>query len=448
MKRLRGVRFFITLALIFGGGLLFTLYPGSFSFKWFGHEATLPIAFVFVIIFLLFALFLLFHHIYMWVRNIPTRSRNYFHKKREQKFEDLVLDAFESIASQEFTESELVTNLALKLRPNHPLALMLEGQTSYLQRDYAKAHTVFAKMSEIPAVRFIGLRGLAMMAIGRADVDHLESLLKQMYDLRPHSPWVLKQLSQHYLLKAKTDTSTQMLPELPFYLHMSKDEADLHQGLLLWIKYKNPENQKIDNSRKLTLLKNMHDFIPTNPVIAAAYATLQYTHVGHIRSLRTLYKTFKKAPHRILGETLLKLVQPKTALEAYKRISKICASHPLHMESCYLLGKAAFEAKLWGQVRYHLTPVLSENPSREICELMIALESHEYPDDEARIVFWKNKIHNAPYWIWKCDMCGREEESFEASCRSCGEFGSIRWQQSVDGDMTHMIVHQDSATLL
>ncbi len=431
MKRLRGVRFLTTLAVISGLAVLLTLFPGHFTFEWLGYKTqALPIALFFAIVFLVLAIALLLHNIYMWVTSLPGKSRQYIKRKKEEKFEDLLADGFEAIASGEYGEADIVAALAHKLEPKHPLSLMIQGQAAYLRQDHAKAHTVFARMTEVQAVRFLGLRGLALLAMERSDHAHLESLLVQMYELRPHSPWVLKNLSQLYLMKAQTDPATQLLPDLPFYLHMSKQDADQHQGLLLWIKYNNPQNQNLDVEQKIRLLKLVHDLLPKNPIVASELARLTHEFVGTIRAFRVLYKTYKKAPHRALGECLVHLLGAQTpVLEIYKRMAKLCASHPLHPESCYLMAKAAVDAKLWGQGRYHLTPVLGENADTMVCELMAIIEQAEYPDDLERAQVWVSRMTMALRPVWACQTCSTVVQQFNPVCRHCGEFGTIEWTQ-------------------
>lgn len=428
MRILHGSRFFFKLAIVFIIAYFLIVEPGQFSIEWFGHKTTMPIAFLLAVLFVVMGILLLVHHCWRWFKDIPDRTKNFFVKRRLKKFEDVVIEGLTAIAAQQPEEAQSYADLARGLSPNHPLALFLTGQTSYLTKDYALAQSTFALMSEQPALRFLGLRGSALLAIERHDWGRAHSYLEQLYMIRPDSPWVLKQLELNSLKLALIDSHNTAIDMLPFYRHMTKNDAAIHQGLLLWIKLKHNKHVKLNDLQQEELLKDLHDLMPMNPIISSELALTYQNHNHKHKAARVLNKSYKLAPHRLLAEAMLSIHQLIDPISIYKKIEKITMQHPHHEESYWLLAKAALNANLWGQARHHIQGLLQDNPTKSVYQLMIEIEEREHPDQVYKADFWRNKMAEIHHeWEWSCQCCSSSAPIWDAYCSACGEFGEIEW---------------------
>ncbi|MDP3371374.1 MAG: heme biosynthesis HemY N-terminal domain-containing protein [Candidatus Paracaedibacteraceae bacterium] len=430
MRILHGSRFFFKLSFIFIVSAFLILYPGQFSIEWFGYKSTMPVALLLAILFIVIGVLLFAHHCWCWFKNIPNQTKSFFAKRRIKKFEDVVIEGLTAIAAQQPEEAQSYADLARGLSPNHPLALFLTGQTSYLTKDYALAQSTFALMTEQPALKFLGLRGSVLLALERQDWGRAHSYLEQLYLIRPDSPWVLKQLELNSLKLALIDSHNTAIDMLPFYRHMTKRDATLHQGLLLWIKLKHNKQVKLNELQQEELLRDLYALVPENPVIASELAISYHKHSHKYKALRILQRSYKMAPHRLLAEAILNLQQLSDPIEIYKRIQKITAYSPHHEESEWLLTKAALNAKLWGQARHHIQPLLQNAPTKSVYQLMTEIEISEHPDQEHKADFWNSKMietHNE--WEWSCACCGTITSTWDAYCSTCGQFGEINWSK-------------------
>lgn len=431
MRIFHGSRFFLKLAIICLIVVFLTLNPGQFSIEWFGYKSTMPVALLLASVFLLVSILILIHHCWRWFQDIPNRTKGFFQKRRIKKFEDVVIEGLTSIAAQQPEEAQSYADLARGLAPNHPLALFLTGQTSYLTQDYALAQSTFALMTEQPSLKFLGLRGSALLAIERQDWARAQTYLEQLYEIRPDSPWVLKQLELNSLKLALVDSTNTEIDMLPFYRHLAKSDALMHQGLLLWIKLKHNTHVKLTDAQQLELLKSTYEMIPQNAVVASEFAYSLHNHNHRQKALRILQRSYRMEPHRLLADTWLTIHNTSDPIDAYRKIEKLTSQHPHHEESYWLLAKAALDADLWGQARHHIQPLLHENPTKSTYQLMLEIEQREHPDQEFKADFWRTKLEDIHHdWNWTCQNCNHVEETWDAFCSTCGQFGSIDWKKT------------------
>jgi len=431
MGILHGSRFFLKLAIICLVIVFLTLYPGQFTIEWIGYKTKMPVALLLAGLFILVSILILFHHAWCWFKDIPNRTKGFFKQRRLKKFEDIVIEGLTAIAAQQPEEAQSYADLARGLAPNHPLALFLTGQTSYLTKDYALAQSTFALMSEQPSLKFLGLRGSALLAIERQDWARAHSYLEQLYEIRPDSPWVLKQLELNSLKLALIDSTNNEIDMLPFYRHLPKANALMHQGLLLWIKLKHNAYVKPTESQQLALLKNTYEMMPENPVVTSDFAYALQNHQQKQKALRIIGRSYKLAPHRLLAEAWLTINGTTEPLEVYKKIEKLTAQHPHHEESYWLLTKAALDADLWGQARHHIQSLLQDTPTKNTYQMMIDIEQREHPDQGFKADFWRTKLAEIPHeWEWTCQNCNHVAPTWDAYCSACGQFGGIAWKKS------------------
>jgi HemY protein len=428
MRIFHGTRFFLKLTVICLIAVFLTLNPGQFTVEWFDYKSTMPVSVLLAALFLLVSLLLLFHHCWRWFENIPMRTKGFFHQRRIRKFEDVVIEGLTAIAAQQPEEAQSYADLARGLAPTHPLALFLTGQTSYLTKDHGLAQSTFSKMAEQSALRFLGLRGLVLLAIERHDWLHAQSYLEELFNIRPDSPWVLKQLENNSLKLALSDSTNKAVDMLPFYRHLPKEDALKHQGLMLWIKLKHNIHSKLDELQQFELLKLTYEMLPKNPVVVSDYACVIHTNQQKQKAVRLIHRTYKQAPHRLLAETLLYIHNVSDPLERYRKVEKLTAHYPHHEESYWLMAKAALEADLWGQARHHIQPLLHDVPTKSTYQLMIEIEDREHPDQPSKAEFWRTKLAEVHHeWEWICHTCNHVAPTWDAYCSVCGHFGGIEW---------------------
>jgi HemY protein len=431
MAIFHGSRFFLKLAIISGLSVLMGLYPGHFTVEWLGYRGTMPIALLLVILFSCVSLLIFLHHCWRYVLHIPGHTRLFFRKKRQRKFDDVLLEGFTALAAQQIDEAQNCADLAKSLSPHHPLSLFLLGQASFMNKNHALAHTVYTEMVDIPSLRFLGFRGLTHIAYAQNDWKRAHHFLEKMYEIRPDSVWVLEQLEMNALKLMMMNPDQSLDQPLIFYKHLPKSTALHHHGLMLWIKYiHEKERETLSLADKLNIIQEAHHKVPENIIIARAYAdALKQTQHIH-KAAKVLSRTYKHKPHRLLGEAWLNIYAETEPLDGYQKIEKLTSMCPDHHESAWLCARAAINAQLWGPARHHMNVLLDGTVTKSTYALMIELEKREYPNGSDAIAVWEEKIKTSTHeWKWLCTHCGYHMVEWDVMCQKCGHFGTYSWEK-------------------
>lgn len=428
MKQLRDIKIFIYLSFIALIAFLISLYPGTVTIEWFKTTMTVPVAAYLAFTFLFCGLLLTLHHILLWIRYLPLKSKAFFEKRRERHFDELLIDGLTSIASQEYREANEIALYLKSSKPNSPIASLIEAQVSYLNKKSNNAESCFTKMSLVPETRFLGLRGLSLLALERNEHDRAENILNDMLKIRPQSPWVQNLLQKYYLNKTLVSDQIIDYKTLPLCSVKSHTEANQFKGLLLWSHLENHEEAYKNDREYYYYLKEAHKLIPENITIAIKLANYQYEKIGYHQAVKTLRKSFKINPHRDLGWCYINHISKDKQKHSFKLLQRFIITNPFHQESAWLLAKTAFEQQLWNEARYHISPLIENHFTREVCKLMLDIEMQQYPYEPDRQTTWRESLnHNFSDWGWLCTNCQSIHDKQHALCSSCHEFGTIDW---------------------
>jgi len=116
-----------------------------------------------------------------------------------------------------------------------------------------------------------------------------------------------------------------------------------------------------------------------------------------------------------------------------KRVEKLVATAPTHLESRLLLAEANLAAELWGPARAQLEEALAAlgkgvHPPRRLARLMARLEESEGKDLSAAHRWLLLAAEAAPEHGWLCSACGAPSAMWSANCSHCRGFDSLRWR--------------------
>jgi HemY protein len=116
-----------------------------------------------------------------------------------------------------------------------------------------------------------------------------------------------------------------------------------------------------------------------------------------------------------------------------KRVEKLVATAPAHLESRLLLAEANLAAELWGPARAQLDEARTAlgngvHPPRRLARLMARLEESEGKDPSAAHRWLLLAAEAAPEHGWLCSACGAPSAMWSANCSHCRSFDSLRWR--------------------
>ncbi len=425
MRWMQGTRFFFKLAIICGLAVFLTLYPGDVSLKWVGYQVEMPIAVLFTVFFAFTAICIFLHHFWRKIWDIPKRYYQFLQKRRQHKGEKLLIESLTAISAHQPEEAQSSIELAKVLLPNHPLTVFVAAQSAHMLKDNVKAAQYFESMLHDTSMRFLGLRGLILLAKDQHDWVQVDHLLKQALALRPDSPWVQQEILGAQLHLAQNGQE-KTISTHGIHRYLPKKEWHQHQALMLWSQ---AEKVRDDQAAFRTLCQKAHVLAPENIVISVNLArTLVLAH-HHYKAQKVLLTTYKHNPHRDLGYAWSETFTRTEPIQQYKQLEKLTSIMPNHPETWWIMAEAAKEAQLWGQARRYLETILAYGDNQSACRLMAEIEEAEYPYNREVIHEWWLRAYNASKQEgWYCKSCAYPSDTWQITCHHCGSINRIEWR--------------------
>jgi HemY protein len=143
-------------------------------------------------------------------------------------------------------------------------------------------------------------------------------------------------------------------------------------------------------------------------------------------------RSWPRTPSAELAALYRRAAPEAKPLEQVKRFTRLAALKPGHRESLLALAEANLEAELWGEVRRHLSQLVTldgEDPPRaQVCRLMARLEEAERKDTAAARRWLERAAAAPPDPAWVCQACGAVATRWSANCGACESFDSLDWR--------------------
>jgi HemY protein len=193
----------------------------------------------------------------------------------------------------------------------------------------------------------------------------------------------------------------------------------------------------IDRLRQATKLAP--DLVPAR--VQLTRALLQSGRVKE--AYKVAAQGWSESPHADLAAALLAFDGGEPATTRLKRLEKLAAAAPNHLESRLLLAEANLAAGLWGPARAQLDEARAAlgngvHPPRRLARLMARLEESEGKDPAAAHRWLLLAAESAPDHGWLCSACGAPSAIWSANCSHCRSFDSLRWR-AVSQDVLELL---------
>ena len=407
--------------------LLVIVAPGEVVVQWLGWQLRTSIAVAILALIFVCALTAVGYYGWRLLRRAPKDFWNQQGQERRNRGYRALSHGLVAVAAGDPHEAKRWAKKAQKLLDDQPLSRLLSAQAAQLsgEAQWARAH--FEKMLEAEETRFLGLRGLLMQALRDGDDAAALDYLRQAKELRPETPWVIDHLFEVAQRRGDLKTAEQAALSAARYGVWPREVAYRKRAVVLAARAQRAGSAKDSASAIADLkeaLKSAPDLVPAAVLQARLEAEL-----GHERrGAKLLEATWKRQPHPELAEAYLAL-QPDTApLAQVKRIEKLTATTPDHLESRLARARVALEAELWGEARKYLQRSIAEQTDRRVYQLMAELEQREHNDRESAHD-WLRKAEQAKLEpMWTCDACGTAARQWTAHCSHCGSFDTLAWR--------------------
>ncbi|BBK39665.1 heme biosynthesis protein HemY [Allostella sp. ATCC 35155] len=432
---MRRLLLFVALAaLVVAGAVWVADRPGHIAIRWQGWRVDTSVAILLVVTAALALAFALGLRFLGWFVRIPRRWRAWSRERRRRRgYQSLTLGMV-AVAAGDPDEATRQARRADVLLDEPPLTMLLSAQAAQLNGDEAAARRYFTAMLDRRETEFLGLRGLLMQAMRAGDSEAALELARRARRLRPDTPWVLTTLFELETRAGQWRGAEAVLAEAQRRRVLPAAEARHRRAAVLLEQARAAEAD--DRPRDAgDFASRAHDEDRAFAPATAAYVRLLGVNGRQRKAERVAEKAWPLAPHPEVVAAYVGLAPTADPVDAARRVDRLVAGAPDHVESRMAQAVAALRAGLWGEARQKLEAVIAERPSSRAYALMAEVEEGE-SDDPLTAQKWLRLAADAPpSEAWTCGSCGTVQPAWTIACPACGAVDGLRWQMPTAAPM-------------
>lgn len=425
---MRRLLLFVALAAIVVAGAVWVAdRPGTIAIRWQGWRVDTSVAILLIVTAGLALAFALGLRFLGWFVRIPRRWRRWAQERRRRRgYQSLTLGMV-AVAAGDPEEAARQARRADVLLDEPPLTMLLSAQAAQLNGDEAAARRYFTAMLDRRETEFLGLRGLLMQARRAGDSAAALELARRARRLRPDTPWVLTTLFELETRAGQWRGAEATLAEAQRRRVLPVAEARHRRAGILLEQVRAAEAD--DRLRDAAdLAGRAHDEDRSFAPATAAYVRLLGATDRQRKGERIAEKAWPLGPHPEVAAAYTGLAPLADPVEGVRRIDRLVAGLPDHVESRMAQATAALRAGLWGEARQKLEAVIAERPTTRAYALMAELEERESGDPLAAQKWLRLAADAPPAEAWTCTACGTPAPAWSIACPACGTVDGLRWQ--------------------
>ncbi len=271
---------------------------------------------------------------------------------------------------------------------------MLQAQAAHVNDDAAALRNVALNLLEHPETELAALRDLALRAQAEGDIVGALNYAKRAIARRDAPRWAIEMALNLDIAQGRWTEALSVLESKQAKDQYSADEYKKLKGAVLTASAEQALNQG-DAKLAETQSKKAIDLGAGERALVAHARALQMQ--GNSRGgVRDMEKAWKTNPSSGLLRAYLELLSDEPPLEQTRRVEKLIADNADHPESRLALAEVSLKAKLWGQARNRLSPLLGDDVPRDLharaAILMAELETAERNDPVAGALWLKRAL--------------------------------------------------------
>lgn len=433
----------IALALVGAAAAWIADHPGAVALDLAGRRIEASLSIVAGALIVLVVLVILGYRLLHWLLAGPGQFVARQRERRKEKGWQVLSEGLVAVAAGDPAKARKLATRAGALLDDKPLTLLLSAQAAQLQGDEPLAQRYFEQMRTQPETEFLGLRGLIVQARRRSENDRALSLLRRAQELRPNTPWVVRELAELEARIGEPDRALSALEEAARRKLVDKPAALRHRAVLTQMQAEAAEARGEDR-KALELAERAHG-LDAGFVPATALAIRLQAAVGNLKKARKLAHTaWQAGPHPDLIAALRDAEGRPEAGDWLTRLRELTRKSPGAPESRLALAEAALEAGDPALAEENLQAVLAEGQSGRACRLMARLM--EARGDSAGVRAWLARAAADPApEAWTCRDCGHRAEGWQGRCPACGAFDSLDWRRPLGMEAPRPIPESETA---
>jgi HemY protein len=426
---IRVLLFLFVLALLAFGIVWIVDRPGEIVVTWQGYhiETTVAVALGFVALASVVLALILW--LLRFLVRIPTLLAQRAERRRRTKGYAALSRGMIAVGAGDARLARRSSIEADRHLEKEPLTLLLAAQAAQLSGDRAGAESAFGKLTQDPATRLLGLRGLHVEAQRRGDADAAIHFAQEAHRIAP-LPWSAKAVLDHHAAKAQWDSALAALESHIAAKLVDKKKGERQQAVLETAVALDKADQAPDEALRLArqALGRAPDLVP-----AVALAARLLARKGELRKAAKLIESaWQRQPHPNLAEVYLDLRPGDSNADRLAKARALARLMPRDPESRMIVARAALAARDFKAAREAMAPLIAEDerPTARMCLIMAELEDAE-TGNEGRVREWLGRSSRAPRDpVWMAD--GVAAANWAPVSPVSGRLDAFVWQKPQD----------------
>lgn len=425
MNFIRLIIGFAMVALVGLGAAWVADHPGWLTLDWDGWRIELPLMAAAGAVLVIFVLLVVAYRLLAGLLRLPFSWRAGWGRRNQRLAYRAFTDGMVAIAAGDARGAEAQAGRVNKLLEDPTLGLLLGAQAAQLSGDESEAMRLYGALADHDATRFLGLRGLCLLAMRRGERDRALDLARQAFSLKPDAAWPIRTLIELEAACGAWDAAAQHLELAARKKVMGAAEVKRKQGIVALERARHAADQG-DAGTALDCAEKARKFAPDLIPARLFEAELLMGRGDGRKAAKRLREAWALSPHPSLARLYLDLPKPGDGAERLARAKTLTAVQPDHPESRLVLAEAALAADDVTAALSYLDGLVEHSPRVFRLKARLA-ERHGDGADAARR--WLDRAADAVDPMWVCGDCGHAAHDWQANCPACARFDSLVWRQ-------------------
>jgi HemY protein len=424
----RLVVYLLTIALIASGLAWLADRPGTLQVVWQGYDIETSVFRAVVLLAAAVAAIVFLWSLFRALWNSPAAIGDRLVRRRQRKGLDAVSSGLIAIGAGDGALASRYALQARKSLPHEPLTHLLRAQSAELSGDRATARRIYEAMLASPETEQLGLRGLFLEAEREGASEAARQLANRALNANPKLGWSSDALFKLQCKQKDWTAALETLEHARKNRHIAKPEAERKRAVLLTAKAQAAEDDAPEKALNLAL--EAHGLAPDLVPAAALAGRILASRGNTAKAAKVLQKTWVKSPHPDLAAAYAYARVGDSTRDRFDRIRQLAALNPHSIESPIAVATAPIDARLYGEARHALEPLLPERLTQRVATLMARIEAGEN-GEKGRVREWLARAMNAardPAWI----ADGVTSDHWQATSPVDGRLDAFQWRVPVE----------------
>ena len=415
--------------------------PGTVHIEWLGRVADPTVFTVVLILISAIATAILLWSIARAIWNSPAVLGDRIVKRRQKRGLEALSSGMIAVGAGDRTLATRYALAARKALPHEPLTHLLRAQAAQLSGDRATTRRIYEAMLASPETEQLGLRGLFLEAEREGETEAATQFAGRALKTNPKLGWSTEALFDLQCKRKEWGPALETLSHAKRNGHLEKTDIERKRAVLLTARAQDLEENETDKALAFAL--EAHALAPDLVAASAVAGRILAARGSTGKAAKIIQKTWIRAPHPDIATAYAYARTGDSTRDRLERIRQLAALNPQSIEGPVAVATTAIEARLFGDARKALEPLLANRLTQRVAILMARIEAGDN-GDKGRVREWLARASNAardPVWFADGVISNR----WEAVSPVNGRLDAYQWRvpaEALDKTSTDLVANR------